>query len=57
MVSPSSAVLSKIFLQYSKWNYIVQIGQHKLLGYIWYVDMIVYDHNFPDINIVLQDFN
>lgn len=59
MGAPSSAILSKIFLQYNKWNYIVQTGeQHKLLGYFWYVDdMIMYDHNNTDINVVVQDFN
>jgi hypothetical protein len=58
--SPSSAILSEIFLQYIKCNYAVQIGgQHKLLGYFQYLDriMIIYNHNFNDINIVLQYFN
>jgi hypothetical protein len=57
--SPLSAILSEIFLQYIKCNSAVQIrGQHKLLGYFQYLDriMIIYNHNFNDINTVVQYF-
>jgi hypothetical protein len=51
MASPSSAMLSEIFLQYVEFNFVISLSvKHKTLRYFFYVDdmLIIYDHHATD---------
>jgi hypothetical protein len=60
MGTPSSSILSEIFLQHIEHTHIPNIAtKHKLINYLRFVDdiLLIFDSNITDIHSILTDFN
>lgn len=58
--SPSSAILSEIYLQYMEYKQYRKILQKRnIIGYFRYVDdiLLMFAYTLTDINSVLHEFN
>jgi hypothetical protein len=59
MDTPTSALLSEIYLQHTEHNQILDLIKHKIISYHRYVDdiLLVYNTLHTDINKTLKEFN
>jgi len=60
MGTPSSSILSKIFIQHVEHTHLSRLThKHKFINYFQYVDdiLLIYDSSHTDTHTLLDDFN